>query len=157
MAKPLPGLDVPVINSTGQMNQSWYEFYQSLFALLNTTAGTLAALPAHDVTKSDVTRTINAQTGTTYTFVITDADELCTFSNGSPVTATVPPNSSVAFPIGTQIDLAQTGAGKTTLAQGAGVTINSFSSNKALGGQYSGATLVKTATDTWLLVGSLIA
>lgn len=46
MAKPIPGLDVPVINPTGQMSQSWYEFYQSLYALLNSTATTLAGIPA---------------------------------------------------------------------------------------------------------------
>jgi len=103
------------------------------------------------------TREINAQTGTTYTFVIGDAGKLCTFSNSSAVTVTVPPNSSVAFPNGTQIDVSQLGTGKVTLAQGSGVTINSLGGNKALSGQYAGGTLVKTATDTWLLVGSLTA
>lgn len=103
-------------------------------------------------------RAINAQTGTTYTFVLTDGvNTLCTFGNAGATTVTVPPNSSVAFPIGTRIDVAQVGAGKVTLAQGSGVTINSLSSNKALAGQYVGATLVKTATDTWLLTGNLIA
>lgn len=100
---------------------------------------------------------INAQTGTTYTFVLTDSGKLCTFSNASAITVTVPPNSSVAFPVGSQIDCSQVGAGKTTLAQGSGVTINSKSSNKAIGAQYVGVTLRKTATDTWLLVGELIA
>lgn len=44
--KPVPGLDVPVVNSSGQMNQAWYEFYQSLLALLNSTVGTLSGVPA---------------------------------------------------------------------------------------------------------------
>lgn len=101
------------------------------------------------------TRTINAQTGTTYTFVIGDAGNTCTFANASPVTVTVPPNSSVAFPTGTQIDVAATGAGQVTLAQGSGVTINSEDSKKKLTKQYSGGTLVKTASDTWLLMGSI--
>ena len=69
----------------------------------------------------------------------------------------MPPNSSVAFPTGTQIDCIQVGAGKVTLAQGAGVTINSKSSNKAIGAQYVGVSLIKTATDTWYLLGDLIA
>lgn len=107
-------------------------------------------------------RTINAQTGTTYTFVLADGSgaggqPLVTLSNASAITATVPPNSSVAFPVGTQIDVAQLGAGKVTLAQGSGVTINSASGNKAISAQYVAVSLIKTATDTWLLIGSLIA
>jgi hypothetical protein len=103
------------------------------------------------------TRAVNTQTGTTYTFALTDNGKLVTLSNAAAITATVPPNSSVAFPVGTQIDVVQIGAGKVTLAQGAGVTINSVSSNKSLSAQYAGGTLIKTATDTWLLTGSLIA
>lgn len=107
-------------------------------------------------------RTINAQTGTTYTFVLTDGSDtggnpLVTASNASAQTYTVPPNSSVAFPTGTQIDVLQLGAGKVTLAQGAGVTINSKGSNKAIGAQYVGVTLIKTGTDVWELLGDLIA
>jgi hypothetical protein len=106
---------------------------------------------------SPITRSVNTQTGTTYTLVLTDNGKLVTLSNAAAITATVPPNSSVAFPIGTQIDVVQLGAGKVTLAQGAGVTINSVSSNKSLSAQYAGGTLLKTATDIWLLTGSLIA
>lgn len=102
-----------------------------------------------------ITRSINAQTGTTYTFVMGDAGLLCTFSNASAITVTVPPNSSVAFPIGTQIDVASLGAGLTTFAQGAGVTINSEDSKKKLAKRYSAGTLVKLGTDTWLLTGSI--
>ena len=67
----------------------------------------------------------NNQTGTTYTFVIGDAGKLVTSSNGSAQTFTVPPNSSVAFAIGTQIIVQNLGSANCTLAQGSGVTINS--------------------------------
>jgi len=101
---------------------------------------------------------INAQTGTTYTFVLTDRHKLCTFSNASPVTVTVPLNSSVAFPVGTKIDLARVGAGTVRIQPvGGGVTLNSASGNQFLAAQYAGASLIKTATDTWLLVGNLSA
>lgn len=100
---------------------------------------------------------INAQTGTTYTFALTDRNTLCTFNNASAVTVTVPPNSSVAFPLGAQIDCAALGAGKVTFAQGSGVTINSKGGNKAINGQYVGATLTYLGTDSWLLVGDLQA
>lgn len=104
---------------------------------------------------SPITRAINAQTGTTYTLVLADAGKLVTLTNGSAVTMTVPLNSSVAFPVGTQIDLFAGGAGQVTVAATGGVTINSKDNNLALSSQYSPATLVKTATDTWFLVGDL--
>ena len=100
---------------------------------------------------------INAQTGTTYTLVLADAGKLITSSNASPVTITVPPNGDVAFPVGTRIDVLSIGAGLTTLAQGSGVTISSKSNNKKLSAQGSAASLIKTGTDTWWLVGDLSA
>lgn len=99
---------------------------------------------------------INAQTGTTYTFVLTDASKLVTFGNAGAITVTIPTNASVAFPISTQIDCIQILAGKVTFG-GAGVTINSKDGNKAINGQWVGATLIKTATDVWSLLGDLIA
>ena len=98
---------------------------------------------------------INAQTGTTYTFVLADAGKMVTSSNASAQTLTVPPNSSVAFDIGTQIMVQNIGSANCTLAQGSGVTINSKDSNKEIDGQYAAATLIKTATDTWSLIGAL--
>ena len=100
---------------------------------------------------------INAQTGTTYTFVAGDASKLVTASNGSAQTYTVPPNSGVAFDIGTAITIIGIGSGKVTLAQGSGVTINSKDSDKAIDGQHASVTIIKTATDTWQLIGALQA
>lgn len=117
-----------------------------------------AAIEELDTEKALKTQAQNAQTGTTYTLVLTDADKLVTLSNASAITMTVPPNSSVAFPIGTRVDLAQLGAGQVTVAQGAGVTINKPSTQGLkLVGQYSEATLTKYATDTWLLAGHITA
>jgi C4-dicarboxylate-specific signal transduction histidine kinase len=58
---------------------------------------------------------INAQTDASYTAVLTDDGKLVTMSNASANTFTVPPNSSVAFGIGTQINIAQLGAGRQQL------------------------------------------
>jgi hypothetical protein len=98
---------------------------------------------------------INAQTGTTYTFVAADAGKLITSSNGSAQTITIPPNSSVAFAVGTQIIVQNIGSANATLAQGSGVTIQSKDSNKEIDGQYAACTCIKTATDTWTLIGAL--
>jgi hypothetical protein len=100
---------------------------------------------------------LNAQTGTTYTPVLSDAnDTYITLSNASPITFTVPPNSSVAYPVGTVLTIEQIGAGQVTVAQGSGVTVNVYSADTLnLAGQYAVATLVKRATDTWTLTGRL--
>jgi len=97
----------------------------------------------------------NAQTGTTYTLVLTDAGKIVTCSNASAITLTVPPNSSVAFPTNSRIDLLQYGVGQVTIAAGSGVTIYSSGSKLKLTGQYSGATLWKKASDTWVLIGDI--
>ncbi len=98
----------------------------------------------------------NAQTGTTYTLVLTDAGKLITLSNAASITLTIPTNTSVAFPVNTRIDLVQFGAGQVTIG-GAGVTIRSSGSKLKLTGQYSGATLWKKGTDEWLLIGDIAA
>jgi hypothetical protein len=98
--------------------------------------------------------TLNAQTGTSYTTVLADASKLVTLNNGSAITLTIPTNASVAYPVGTKIDLAQLGAGQVTVAGAGGVTVNSTPTLK-FRDQYSAATCIKTATNTWLLVGDL--
>ena len=98
----------------------------------------------------------NAQTGTTYTLALTDAGKMITLTNASAITLTIPTNGTIAFPINTRIDLLQYGAGQVTVA-GAGVTINSSGSKLKLTGQYSGASLWKKATDTWVLIGDISA
>ena len=100
---------------------------------------------------------INAQTGTTYTTVLTDDGKLITVSNASANTFTIPPNSSVAFGIGTQINIAQLGAGTVTITAGAGVTLNSAGAKLKTDAQYAVATCVKTDTNTWFVVGNLKA
>ena len=96
----------------------------------------------------------NAQTGTTYTLVATDADnKLVTMSNAASITLTVPPS---IFTAGQQINVASIGAGLTTFAQGAGVTITSTgatSSAPKLRAQQSACTVICTASNTFLIVG----
>lgn len=98
----------------------------------------------------------NAQTGTAYTLVLTDAFKLVTMANAAANTLTVPPNSAVAFPVGTRIDVGQDGAGKTTIAAGAGVTVRTPETLK-MRKQWAKATLIKRATNTWDVEGNLEA
>jgi hypothetical protein len=100
----------------------------------------------------DPTLVLNPEAGS-YTLVLGDASGLVEMSGGG--TLTVPTDSSVAFPTGTQISILQTGASQVTVG-GAGVTINGTPGLK-LRAQWSAATLIKRATDTWALVGDLSA
>jgi hypothetical protein len=104
------------------------------------------------------TTTINAQTAS-YTLVIGDAGKQVEMNVATANTLTVPLNSSVAFAVGAQITILQTGAGTTTISPTSGVTINYYSpsaaSTRTLKGQWGAATLVKRATDTWVLIGNL--
>ena len=100
---------------------------------------------------------INAQTGTTYTTVLSDDGKLITCSNAASISVTVPPNSSVAYGVGTQINIAQLSSGQVTITAGAGVTLNSAGAKLKLSAQYAVATCVKTDTNTWFVVGNLSA
>jgi hypothetical protein len=97
----------------------------------------------------------NAQTGTTYTLAIGDKDKLVTASNSSAITVTVPPS---VFSANDQISVAQTGAGQVTFAAGSGVTITSNGATAAapkLRVQYSAASVICTAANTFLIIGDL--
>ena len=91
-----------------------------------------------------------------YTLVLTDNGKMIEMNIGSANTTTIPPNSSVAFPIGTQIAVLQTNTGQTTITAGAGVTVNATPGLK-LRARWSSVTLIKRATDTWVAVGDLQA
>jgi hypothetical protein len=100
---------------------------------------------------------LNAQTGTTYTLVAGDAGDLVTLTNAAAITLTIPLNSSVAFAIGTQITITQGGAGTVTVAGAVGVTVNSADGDLKLRTQWSAATLIKIATNSWILIGDIKA
>jgi len=113
------------------------------------------ANPVISVTGSAGTE-VNVQTGTAYTLVLSDAFKMVTIDNANANTITVPPNSAVAFPANTRIDLGQDGAGQTTIIAGAGVTIRTPETLK-LRKQWSKASLIRRAADVWDLVGDLEA
>lgn len=95
------------------------------------------------------------ETGATYTTVLGDANSLVRRNNASANTVTIPPNSSVAYPIGTILNVVQTGAGKTSLVAGSGVTLSSAGAVLDLRLQFSTASLMKILVNTWILTGDL--
>lgn len=104
--------------------------------------------------------TLNAQTAT-YTVVLTDnRNKLVTMSVASANDFLIPTNASVAFPIGSVINVIQIGAGQTTIkAVTSGTTTISSTGATAttpkLRAQFSAASCIKVATDTWYVVGDI--
>jgi len=101
---------------------------------------------------------INAQTGTSYTTVLADNGKLVTQTNASAITTTIAAASSVAYPVGAQLNFAQLGAGQVTIQGDTGVTVVSTGATAAtpkLRAQYSTATAICTSADNWLVVGDI--
>jgi uncharacterized protein YqeY len=102
-------------------------------------------------------RTPIIQKTASYTLsALTERDDLIEMSNASATTLTIPLNSAVAFPIGTSIDILQTGVGQVTIAGDAGVTVDATPGLK-LRTRWSSCTLFKRATNTWVVYGDLSA
>ena len=110
-------------------------------------------------TQFDSNNIYNIQTAS-YTLT---ANDVSTLSNGSPIVAinsasannlTIPPNSSVAFPVGAKIDYEQLGAGQTTIVGGSGVTVRGTPGVKCRA-QYSPVTMVQKALNEWHCFGDL--
>lgn len=105
----------------------------------------------------DQTVPINTQTAS-YTLVAADAGRCVEENSASATVITIPPNSSVAFPVGTIVPLRRVGAGTVTITPGAGVTIPNRieaagTTSRTLPNQYSEASVHKRATDVWVLAG----
>lgn len=92
-----------------------------------------------------------------YTVSLSDVGKTLNVSSSDPIVITIPPNSSEAFATNTVLSVIRTGTGSVTIAAGSGVTINSKNSNKKIAAQYSGATICKLDTNTWILIGDLTA
>jgi hypothetical protein len=104
--------------------------------------------------------TVNAQTGTTYTATSTDTYQvLVTMNNASANAFKIPTNASVAFPIGTVLTVLNIGAGATTISAVTSGTTTVLSAGATAAAptvaQYKSAACIKTATDTWYVVGAI--
>jgi len=100
--------------------------------------------------------TISQKTDSYTLSSVSEKDTLIEMGKATAQTVTIPTNASVAFPVGTSLDILQTGAGQVTIAGAAGVTVNGTPGLK-LRTQWSSATLFKRATDTWVVMGDLSA
>jgi len=101
--------------------------------------------------------TVNTQTDT-YTFVLSDANKLVELNNAATKTFSLPVSGTTDFPIGTEIKVAQIGAGQLRISALAGTgaqTLRSSGGKTKIAAQYGVATLIKRATDEWYLYGDL--
>lgn len=129
------------------------------------TATTVDVSTAQTLTNKTLTApvinlSLNAQTGTTYTFALSDNGKLVTASNASAQTYSIPTNGTTAFPTGTQINIIGIGAGEVTIqAASSGTTTVASTGATAtapkLRAQYSSATLIKASTDLWYVAGDI--
>jgi hypothetical protein len=124
--------------------------------------GATGATGATGPTGPVATLSLNAQTGLSYTGVLADADQkLITMNNAAGNTFNIPTNASVAYPVGTIINVMQIGAGTTSIiAVTPGTTTiasnAATSTNPILRLQYSMASCIKVATDTWYVAGDIV-
>ncbi|MEP6671702.1 MAG: hypothetical protein ABJF10_21255 [Chthoniobacter sp.] len=96
---------------------------------------------------------VNTQAGASYTGVSADRNALVRMNNAGANTFTIPPNSSVPYPVPAVIYVEQAGAGATTIAGGAGVTVNGVGGSLTIGAQFATVTLLQVAADTWVVTG----
>lgn len=100
------------------------------------------------------TSSVNAQTGTAYTLVLGDNGNVLTMNNAAANVVTIPPHSSVAMPSGAAVLITQLGAGQTSVAAGAGVTLVDANGLNCAA-QYATISVIQTATtDTWVVTGN---
>lgn len=104
--------------------------------------------------KANLSVSLNTQTAS-YTLVLGDAGLVVEMNVASSNTLTVPPNSSIAFPVGTIIEIFQLNTGQVTITPGAGVTLDSNGGKLKTSGQYASASLRKRATNEWVVAGDL--
>ncbi|QDF17127.1 minor tail protein [Gordonia phage William] len=98
--------------------------------------------------------TVNSQTGA-YTLVLADANKAVEVTTATAVNLTIPTDASVAFPVGTVIEVDQMGAGKVTIVGASGVTIQSAVTPPTTRTQYSAVVLRKRAANLWLVTGDM--
>ena len=110
--------------------------------------GTVASDTGYRITSN----AINAQTGTTYTFIAADNGKVLTFNNGSAVTVTIP----TALPVGFNCTAIQLGAGQVGFTAASGLTLQSYGNQYRLIGQHAAASIIEYSANIVNLSGNLV-
>jgi hypothetical protein len=115
------------------------------------TAATYNSLP---------TFTVGTANTADYTAVLADQYQVLEIMNKATAIAfQIPTNASVAFPVGTAITVLNIGVGTCTISAVTSGTTTVLSAGATAAaptlGQYKSAVCIKTATDTWYVVGAI--
>jgi len=156
--KTLTSPIISTISNTGTLTLPTTTGTVALTSDITVTDSSTTTLTNKTLTDPKINLAVNAQTGTTYTFVLADNGKFVTASNASAITVTIPPASSVAYATGAQLNIIQKGAGQVTFAAGSGVTIRSTGATAAapkLRAQYSSATAIYEGSDVWYVIGDI--
>jgi len=139
---------------TGDLTWKYVEAVNNLSGDVTITAADIGAYGADNINEALVP--IVDVSGIAYTTILSDRGSLLVCSNASPVGCTIPPESEVAYPIGTVISFMQQGAGQVSLIAGSGVNLLS-ENGLNINAQDGLATAIKIASDTWSVSGSMAA
>jgi hypothetical protein len=112
------------------------------------------------IAQDDMSLTINAQTGASYTPVLGDAtNTLISMDNASANTFNIPTDASVNFDIGTVLNIYMKGAGVTTITATTPGTTTVVSAGGTIGspvlGRYKTASAIKLAANSWTVIGGI--
>ena len=104
--------------------------------------------------------TIGSDQTADYTAVLADQYQvLVPMNKATAVAFKIPTNASVAFPVGTAITVLNKGAGTVTISAVTSGTTTVLSAGAVAASptlaQYKTAVCIKTATDTWYVVGAI--
>lgn len=142
-------------NTASSINWSLVTSKPNLLTSLSGGSGITVGGTSTDPTVSLNTIINPISSSPTYNLVLSDAGELIELNHSSSVRVVIPLDSTVAFPIGTTIDILQTGTGEVTASYVSGVILNSNGGAVKLSGQWSAASLIKRQTNTWVLIGDI--
>lgn len=124
-----------------------YRFSGSAWAIISSGGGSAPAGVEWATEKTD-----------NYQPVLSEANKAFSFNKSTIVAFSLITNSVIPFPIGTTFLLYQAGVGELKVVPEAGVTVRKRGGGDlSIAGQYGMATLIKRATDEWVLSGDLVA
>lgn len=124
-------------------------------AVTNTTTINGFNLQSNIILTNDHIDIVSETITSSVTLNINNKNRILKVNSSSAITLTIPSNASVPFPINTEVAIIREGSGTVSIAPGSGVTLLSTDSKRKIKGQYSSAALLKTASNTWLLIGSI--
>ena len=157
------GVDVTWYSDTAGDNMLWDTSEEKLVITgtdgqnaLEVADGDVEITDALTVTGTTTTYlNVITDSGTTRAPGLTDASAYILCTHGSGMTVTLPQDSVIAFPTGTNIIFERNGAGTLTFAAGTGATVNSKGGDLTCADRYTTIAAVKIAADTWTIFGNI--